>query len=172
MYEKNELYINNQNLVFKVIRDLNLTKVKKEDFEDLLQEARMGLLVATKAYKPDKGVMFSTFAYTTIRNTLFKYLAKNKKQNIIDTGVDIWSLNLSEITNFNSNSVEKMLLEIKAETNLVEFKTGIDILLLRLQGYNYMEIAKILHYPKPTVYAYVYETKKFIRSNYQKSDFV
>ena len=33
------------------------------DFEDLLQEASLGLLAAARRYDPDRGVEFSTFAY-------------------------------------------------------------------------------------------------------------
>ncbi|MFS0821443.1 sigma-70 family RNA polymerase sigma factor [Bacillus sp. 1P02SD] len=59
-------------LIFQVIKDLRLYG----DKECFYQSGLIGLWEASTRFDPDKGVEFSTFAYSTIRGKLLDHLKK------------------------------------------------------------------------------------------------
>ena len=46
----------------------------KSDYDDLLQEARIGLWKAERDYNPAKGTKFSSYAITRMRGEILHYL--------------------------------------------------------------------------------------------------
>lgn len=75
----------------KYIADKLYTKIKNInpntylEKEDLIQEGLIGLYKATKLYNPKKYTKFSTYAYKSIHNELYKYINKiaGYKNNLI-----------------------------------------------------------------------------------------
>jgi len=59
-------------------RHLNKTPDLTCRYHDLMQEALTGILIAVRKFDPDKGVPFSSFAYTTANFTLMHY-RRNRK---------------------------------------------------------------------------------------------
>ena len=58
--------------------------------EDLIQEASIGLLKAIKTFKPEMGVLFTTYAYSVYINAARDYVRRSK--NLFPTDVIIYSL--------------------------------------------------------------------------------
>lgn len=46
-------------------------------FDDLIQEGRIGLLLANESFEEDRGATFKTYAYRAIRNTMLRYIDSN-----------------------------------------------------------------------------------------------
>lgn len=57
-------------LVYKISSTFSHKKPYVLDFEDILQEGRLGLLDAIEKFDPDRGFQFSTYAQTRIRGAI------------------------------------------------------------------------------------------------------
>lgn len=66
-----EIVVENLNLVYFIMKNLNL------DFdEDVFQVGSLGLVKAARTYNDKKGIKFSTYASTCIRNEILMYKRK------------------------------------------------------------------------------------------------
>lgn len=84
-----------------------LNKYKgNSDFEDILQEGRIGLLTAIKKYDPELGYTFSTFASRYIKGYVLRYF---EEYNPIHIPVNIISemRRIQRIKNKNPNATEE-----------------------------------------------------------------
>jgi RNA polymerase sporulation-specific sigma factor len=115
-----------KNLITKIIHDFG---IKREHYEDCLQIGRIAVWKAIKNFLPEKKVKFTTFAYICIRNDILAFINSERRhrskqtvvpeiEETIETPEEIWEFlpNLSEEEN--------------------------DILLMKIQGYTFQEIAK------------------------------
>ena len=66
--------IENENLVYSIINKCG----GYYDVEDLYQVGMMGLINASKNYRKDTGVKFSTYAYTYVLGEVTKYMRDNR----------------------------------------------------------------------------------------------
>lgn len=66
--------IENENLVYSIINKCG----GYYDVEDLYQVGMMGLINASKNYRKDTGVKFSTYAYTYVLGEVTKYMRENR----------------------------------------------------------------------------------------------
>lgn len=73
------LYHQNTNLVYSYIRK-NDIYLSGYDLEDLYQEGLLALWRACLNYNPSRGVKFSTYAVTCIRNHFVDLIRKNAKR--------------------------------------------------------------------------------------------
>lgn len=73
--ERERLYNENQGLVPFAVRKV----VKRAPDEDLLQEGKVALWMATGHFDPSLGYEFSTFATVFIKNEIKKYLTRRSK---------------------------------------------------------------------------------------------
>lgn len=64
-----QLYLQNRGLIGKIAARY----VWAGDIEDLIQEGFIGLMTAAERWKPDAGVVFSTYAVVWIRQSIQKY---------------------------------------------------------------------------------------------------
>lgn len=69
----NELIINNENLIYHIIKKMNLYH-RVEEFYDI---GLIGLCYASKKYNSEKGYAFSTFASKCIKNEILREIRKN-----------------------------------------------------------------------------------------------
>ncbi|RMD65603.1 sigma-70 family RNA polymerase sigma factor [Candidatus Pacearchaeota archaeon] len=67
--ERERLVLENQGLIEKVMR---CNCVPREFWDDVRQEAEIGLIHAARSYNPRKGVRFSTYAWVCIRNQVVR----------------------------------------------------------------------------------------------------
>ncbi len=65
-----ELWQKNQGLIAKIASKYSCY----EDIEDLKQQGYIGLCNAVNAYKPDKGVLFSSYAVFWIKQSMYRYI--------------------------------------------------------------------------------------------------
>lgn len=65
---RDEIFLENENLVFYTLKNYK----KDDNYEDLLQEGRIGLLYAIDNYNPQLGYTFSTYACKCIQGYVYK----------------------------------------------------------------------------------------------------
>jgi len=58
------------------------------DFDDLMQEARIALLLAIGKFEPGQGFRFSTYMATHVRNALFRYVRDPRNRPLPQAPVD------------------------------------------------------------------------------------
>lgn len=92
MKDKEQLVLDNQGLIYKVIKDLHLHWASDDEFDDYYYEGLIGLIKGAKEYDYSKSNS-STFLYVCIKNEINHYLLyKNTKGRINPYGKDV-SLN-------------------------------------------------------------------------------
>ena len=136
------------------------------DFNDLLQEGRLGLIQAINDYKEQKNVQFYTFANLCIDRQLATFLRnitrdKHKLLNesiSLDTSTNSIGRPLTELILDDKNiDPEVSFIELEEKTKLyndIEKKlTTIenDVFNLRIQGFTYKEIAQLLNVTEKSV---------------------
>lgn len=136
------------------------------DFNDLLQEGRLGLTQAINDYKEQKNVQFYTFANLCIDRQLATFLRnitrdKHKLLNesiSLDTSTNSIGRPLTELILDDKNiDPEVSFIELEEKTKLyndIEKKlTTIenDVFNLRIQGFTYKEIAQLLNVTEKSV---------------------
>lgn len=75
MSNVNKIFFDNYHLIFYILEKLDYNK---NDREDLIQEGSIGLLKAIKTYNYKKGIRFSTYAFSCVKNEMLYYLRRNK----------------------------------------------------------------------------------------------
>lgn len=144
----------------------NFVESKGFDFNDLLQEGRLGLTQAINDYKEQKNVQFYTFANLCIDRQLATFLRnitrdKHKLLNesiSLDTSTNSIGRPLTELILDDKNiDPEVSFIELEEKTKLyndIEKKlTTIenDVFNLRIQGFTYKEIAQLLNVTEKSV---------------------
>ncbi len=135
------------------------------EYEDLLQEAMIGLYKAYISYNKNNKASFSTFARTCItRNVQTAVKTANRKKNqILNSSISLTNQGglkkqgetedeeINLIIPSNSLSPDEKLIEsenmqnIKEKIKQVLSKFELDVLVLYLQGYSYTQIAQKLN---------------------------
>lgn len=74
-----ELWISNLGLVQKIIHQATGLQrdIHRQDFEDLEQQAFIGIMDAVQKYEPVAGVKFFTYAKSYIRKSIYNYYDRN-----------------------------------------------------------------------------------------------
>lgn len=67
------LFRHNLRLVLSIAKAF----VGRADFDELFQEGQLGLLKALRLFQPDRGLKFSTYATSSIRRAIQRFLRKN-----------------------------------------------------------------------------------------------
>lgn len=136
------------------------------DFNDLLQEGRLGLTQALKDFQEQKNVQFYTFANLCIERQLSSFLRNitRDKHEILNN-----SLSLDTTTNTLGRPITDLILDDKnidpeesfilmeehqelfkkIEDSLTDIEK--DVFNLRIQGFNYKEIEQLLNISKKTI---------------------
>ena len=85
-----ELWVSNMGLVQKIIHQATglQRNVHRQDFEDLEQQAFIGIMEAVRRYDPAAGVKFFTYAESYIRKSIYKYYDKNNLFPILKSNID------------------------------------------------------------------------------------
>lgn len=82
--DRNKLVEGNMKLVYRLANDLwRWAKPKYVgEFDDLVSEGMIGLINAAKAWDDTKGIKFSSFAYSCIKNEMIDAVRKGGVINI------------------------------------------------------------------------------------------
>lgn len=160
LYEKYKPLINKiaTNLYKKYCKNTGL------ELNDLIQEGMIGLNSAINHYKENKDTLFYTYAKTCIeRKIISSVIAANRQKHKILNDSVSFEINLSDdtslesfigdnftnpeniiISNENKEDLEKKIKEILTDTEL-------QVLQLKLDGFDYKEIAEIIDKDKKSV---------------------
>lgn len=103
-----QLIIDNHNLVYHVLKKMNLYN-QLDEYYDI---AIIGLIKAAKGYDETKKIKFTTFASTCIKNELLCYLRFHKKRNLVNN-----VLSLDEVV-YQSSNGEDIFLRDKIPGNV------------------------------------------------------
>ncbi len=143
----------------KVKKNLKLLNPPGLEFNDLVQEGMIGLSQAINDYKDHKNVRFSTFANLCIEREILTAITSlnRKKHKILNESLSLDSnfadgdnSYLELIADKKSKNPEKLILD---EERMTEFKknarkiltrTEYMVFCLKIEGFDYKKIAKIL----------------------------
>lgn len=124
------------------------------DKEDLLQEARIGLLKAIQSYDPHKGIDFLPYAKTCIHNHIISAMneAKAQKHAALNRSVNLDSAALFSY----DNPLDIMIIREHLEAVLADAQSALSdlekkVLLLYLEGISYKKIATQLQITEKSV---------------------
>ena len=78
MIINNELIEQWEPQVHKIARTMSIIGM---DYDDIVQELRMGVMKAAKGYKEDSGVIFHTYLYKTLMNTASTLITRASKKH-------------------------------------------------------------------------------------------
>jgi RNA polymerase sporulation-specific sigma factor len=113
-------------------------KAESPLFDDLLGEAMIALVSAKDSFDPKRGVKFSTYAYTCIKNRLADVM-KNTPPIAMEIPPDIPSdLPSPENLYIAKESEESLFSGLGSILSPLEFS----VLMLRIDGFSYSDIAK------------------------------
>ena len=146
------------------------------DINDIMQEAYIGLDEAIRDFSQDTEATFYTFASLCIDRQIYNYLRKmtggkdrvlneaiainESLEKTIDDGTDIESYMMGKDTNKQmADEIRKMLTDFE--------KKAFD---LRIQGYSFEEIAKVLNKDIKSIYNTFWRIKEKIKKNIKIDD--
>ncbi len=139
------------------------------DEDDLVQEAALGLLAAAKAYRPDRGASFMTFASVCVRRRLINVV---RSLSTVDTPKEDVSLfnEIEKDAGFCSLEPDQWITAREDEIALLErLKNALSVteyrvLILHLTAYSYEEIARNLDISEKAVDNALQRAKRKLRS--------
>ena len=153
--------------LIKNIINSKCSSVLGVDFDDALQEGRVGFLNAIKNFNENLNISFTTFAKRVVENAILSYIrnitSKTNSLNVFGVPLNnqgeieseteekiltLQSPTLSPEEEFiSSENIERELLEFKEKLSEFE-KTILD---LKIEGYSYDEIANELSKTKKSI---------------------
>ena len=153
--------------LIKNIINAKASGVVGTDFDDALQEGRVGFLNAVKNFNENLNISFTTFAKRVVENAILSYIrnitSKTNSLNVFGVPLnnqgEIESLEEEKVVPLqspmlspedayiSSENIERELLEFKEKLSEFE-KTILD---LKIEGYSYDEIANELSKTKKSI---------------------
>ncbi len=121
------------------------------DSDDLFQEAMLGLLAAVRSFRPDGGASFTTYATTCIQNRLISLLRRLAPHTGRELPLDEDSAGdpTTDPADRLQQQEDALHLQQQLRGKLTELEYR--VLLARLQGASYQEIADSLSVSKKAV---------------------
>ncbi len=163
--------INEYEYIIKII--ISKYNIKYNDYDDVLQEGRIGLLKAIDAYDKKKGASFTTFASLCIDRQILSFLrTKNRKKNRINNycySIESYqSLIELKNTSYIDQNIEdyvlsKVYYEYIFENTLIKLsEIEKDVYSQYTEGYSVSEISEKHSISKKQVYVIIAKVKKRI----------
>lgn len=116
---------------------------QKSYYDDVYQEAYLGLILAIRLYKDTHGCSLHTFAYICISNKIKSYLSSIKRHTFLDCDIESnITYNIAEIFPSSLSLFEK------------------ELIYFRLSNYTFKEIAEYYNIKLPTL---ISKYKKIIK---------
>ena len=141
--EQQKLVLDNQKLVYHVIKRLNLYN-KLEDYFDI---GLIGLCKAAQTFKPENGSRFSTYACVCIRNDILMEIRNENRQ------CDAYAISFSSIISSskdNDLSLEDILSDYDLENDILNREELISLI---------TSIEKLNEEDKTIINLYFYQNK-------------
>lgn len=169
--EQEKIFEENQNLVYSVINTYvsNAGMYGINDYEDLVQIARVGLCKAIISYKPEKAA-FSSYAFTVMRNHLYNTIrnANNEVANNSNSMTDEYVEMNADMAYNNVNAIFDNVIMDSGMDILTDCsnkysgiaKKGVDAIKLNLLGYSFTDIAQMYDVEPKLLTAWVSRARK------------
>lgn len=172
--EQEKIFEENQNLIYSVINTYvtNAGMYGLNDYDDLVQIARIGLCKAIISYKPDKAA-FSSYAFKVIRNHLYNTIrnANDETSNnsssmtdeFVEINADLAYNNVNDIIDeITMNKGMDILTDCSDKYSGI-MKKGVDAIKLNLLGYSYTDIAKMYDVEPKLLTAWVSKARQKLK---------
>lgn len=144
--------------LIKNIVNAKCGKILGVDFDDAMQEGRVGFLKAIKSFNKNRNAQFATFAKRVVENEILSYIrnvtSKTNSLNIYGVSLDSSEDNIEEAGSFQAidetSPESKVLEEEELNKLLSDIKENLSdlentILKLKLDGFSYAEIASYVN---------------------------
>jgi RNA polymerase sigma factor (sigma-70 family) len=125
--------------VHKVARTVSVVGM---DYEDIVQELRIGVMKAAKGYKEDSGVLFHTYLYKTLMNTASTLITKASKQYRAMPIVDMPDNFENKLQDLNPQTSTLEIVDMLKSLDLSYIEKA--FIRLRMQGYSMKELGENL----------------------------
>ncbi|QVK18029.1 sigma-70 family RNA polymerase sigma factor [Mycoplasmatota bacterium] len=175
MRQNDEKSINKALIEYEYIIKIILSKYKiiPKDYDDALQEGRLGLLKAIRAFKDNKGANFTSFASLCIDRQILSFLRNQgrKKNKIHQYSYSLDSyyteVEISKLSHMKNNIEDYIFAKMHYEN--VYHKALVQMSYLEkniyryyITGYTIQELSKEYQIPKKQVYVIIAKAKKKI----------
>jgi|14_taG_2_1085336.scaffolds.fasta_scaffold41750_2 RNA polymerase sporulation-specific sigma factor len=104
----NEASLVEENLALVVYQALQFTPLGILDLDDLISVGSIGLLKAVRGFDDGRGIQFSTYATTIIRNEIYRELKKFSKTKSIELSQEIEQEESPDIWEFMPEDLTKI----------------------------------------------------------------
>lgn len=129
-----------------------------DDAYDLLQDTTLKVLESEDKYVENTN--FKGWAFTIMRNIFINnYRRKVRSKTVIDTSEDLYQLNMSQDSGFETPEGAVASRDIHALIDTFEDETRIPFS-MHLAGYKYKEIAEYMHQPVGTIKSRIFFARK------------
>ncbi len=143
----------------------NLTK-NIEDAKDLFQETAFRAMVNRDKFMP--GTNFKAWLFTIMKNIFINnYRKKAKSNTIVDTTDNLYYINSSTATVFNSAESQIMMKELNGMVDSLDDSLKIPFL-MHYEGFKYQEIAEELGLPLGTIKSRIFFARKELKDYVNK----
>jgi RNA polymerase sporulation-specific sigma factor len=174
--QPNYIDLNDEKTINKIIVEyeyvikiyISKFKILSKDYDDAMQEGRIGLLKAIKSYETGKGASFSSFASLCIERQLLSFLrGKNRIKNkildeytTIDTVIEYKKYYKSDVEDY---IITKIHYEDVYSSSIKKMK-GIEKQIFKcyINGFSVSEISEEYQISKRSVYKIISDAKKVI----------
>ena len=173
----------NLNLVYYVINKYYKEASKVLDIEEMFQEGSIGLMKADRTFEENKGLKFSTYATTCIKNEIRNFVRRQNKKGITELKTvsgdankgeeGRGTCNLWDIIKDNQDYIKKV-----EDRELIKYivsaltKEERELLKLRyIDGLTYREVAEKLKSNRTTISQRDRALKSKINKNFHKEVF-
>ncbi len=134
----------------------------REDANDLLQETSLRILDNQEKY--EENTNFKAWAYTVMKNLFINnYRRIIREQTFIDTTENLYHLNISQDSGFDTPNGSYSVKEINEAINSLQYEYRIPFS-MHISGYKYEEIAEEMNLPLGTVKSRIFFARQKLQN--------
>lgn len=142
--------------------------------EDIIQEARIGMLGAMRRFDPNRGVKFTTYAYPSILGAVKKYFRRTRRAvptcSLDATINDFSDTTFEDLMSDGSCLEDDVTEKIYAQSNLINLMDGLKdrerkIVQLRLSGKSQKAVGQTINTSQTSISRSLKKYPKYIKSS-------
>lgn len=169
---KDELISKNIKLAYKLANKYYKMYNNRFEYEEIRSVSFLGLVKAANSFDESKGLAFSTFAFTCIKNEIIYYIRSNLKHNNISLYHELNDNLIIEDTITDDHNIENIILNNMEINDLYHYieelpKIQKDVIIYHLQGKTTTEIADILGHSQPNISRLYYKALNNLRDKFK-----
>ena len=137
-----------------------------KDAEDVVQEAFIKAYRNIRSFDPDR--KFSSWLYRIAHNEAINFLKKRKIETLPLFDLDVLFPHLAREEHFSQTDAREIKELIDLSIDQLDLRYREPLVLYYIEGFDYKEIAEILHVPIPTVGVRLARGRKILRDHYSR----